>query len=67
MRLAQDLGVELEDLAVVGEKAVDLDLDVGRLGVDRAAKPLLREIPDLLHNSEICLFKPLARDRKSVV
>ena len=44
MRFAQHRRIVLEDLAVVGEKAVDLGFDVGRLGIDRTAKSLLCKI-----------------------
>ena len=47
--LLQHLGVVLEHLAVVGEKAVDLDLHVCRLSVDAAAEPALGEFAEFVH------------------
>ncbi len=61
MDLAQHFGIVFKHFAVVGEKSVDLDLDVGRLRVDRTAKPLRREIAELSHEPEIRLLQPLAR------
>ena len=36
--------IVLQDLAVIGKKSVDLNLDIGRLRVDRAAEALLRQL-----------------------
>ena len=65
MGLPQHLLVDLADSPVVGEQAVDLDLNVGRLGVDGRRQPLcsghrsqaLEEcevgVGEILHGSEL--------------
>ena len=40
--------IHLDDLAVVSHDSVDLDLHVGRLGVDGCAATLLDELLELL-------------------
>ncbi len=41
--LGERLGVDLQHRTIVGEEAVDLDLDIGRLGVNGRRKPFADE------------------------
>ncbi|OQB35980.1 MAG: hypothetical protein BWY06_02973 [Candidatus Latescibacteria bacterium ADurb.Bin168] len=63
MRLLEHFGIILEHLAVIGEESVDLDLHVGRLGVDGSAKPFLCESGHFIHQGKVSLLKAFSRFR----